>query len=70
MTGDGYVRMVGRTQGVVGELGRGLLVRDEDAVMEPVNLETLSIGPLFNKVDYRRLYWEIKKTPFFRYTPV
>ena len=36
----------------------------------PVNLEILSVGPVFREVDYRELWAYIKKPPFSRHAPL
>ena len=66
----GSVNMIARIPGAVGELGNGVTQKPEDAVKEPVRLEILSIGPLFKEVDFRRLYWDIKRAPFFKHVPI
>jgi hypothetical protein len=70
MREEGSVNMVARVTGTVGELGKGMVQRPEDMVREPVSLEILSVGPLFREVDLRRLYWDMKKVPFFKHVPI
>lgn len=66
----GSVNMIARVTGVMGKLGKGVAVRPEEAVRGPVRLEILSVGPLFREVDFRRLYWDIKKAPFYKHVPM
>ena len=66
----GSVNMIARVTGAVGELGKGVPQKPEDAVREPVRLEILSIGPLYREVDFRRLYWHIQRAPFFKHVPI
>ena len=63
------VNMVARVTGAMGELGKGV-IQTEDRVREPVRLEILSVGPLFREVDFRRLYWDIQRAPFFKHVPI
>ncbi len=66
----GSVNMVSRVTGVMGQLGKGMAQGQEDAVREPANLEILSVGPLYRELDLRRLYWNIKRAPFYKHVPI
>jgi hypothetical protein len=57
------IKMVRRVGGVMGELGRGL------RSLGPLNVEVLSIGPLFQELDRRWLEADMRKTEFCRYDP-
>ncbi|MBU0591385.1 hypothetical protein KKF81_00050 [Candidatus Micrarchaeota archaeon] len=69
MNAVGSVRMVGKTPGIMGELGR-ITKSDEELIQEPINIEILSLGPLFNQIDYGRLYWQTQRAPFFKHVPI
>ncbi len=58
--------MVRRIRGVMGELGRG--VKKEAA--GNINVEVLSVGPLFRELDLRHLQPYLEKPLFFRHVPV
>jgi hypothetical protein len=70
MRETGSVNMVSFVRGTVGELGKNEKGFEEEKVEEPVNLEILSVGPLFQEVDHKRLYWQTKKAPFFKHVPM
>lgn len=62
--GGGPVNMVRRIRGVMGELGRGVNVENA------INVEVMSVGPLFRELDMRRLHYYIERPAFFRHAPV
>jgi hypothetical protein len=62
--GGGPVSMVRRIRGVMGELGRGVNME------RPINVEVLSVGPLFRELDMRRLHHYMERSAFFRHAPV
>jgi hypothetical protein len=49
---------------VMGELGKGVNMESG------INVEVLSVGPLFRELDMRRLHYYIEKSAFFRHAPV
>jgi|GEM_PF-2225840 len=59
------IKMVRRVGGVMGELGRGLKAIGK----EPLNVDVLSIGPLFQELDRRWIEADMKRTDFCRYGP-
>jgi len=62
------VKMVRRVGGIMGELGRGL--RALPGKVGPLNVDIISVGPLFQELDRRFLSDDIRKTPFCRITPM
>ncbi len=59
------IKMVRRVGGVMGELGRGL----KSNAKKPLNVDVLSIGPLFQELDRRWLEADMKKSDFCKYGP-
>ena len=59
------MKMVRRVGGVMGELGRGV----GRFSRRPIDVEILSIGPLFQELDRRWLEADMRRTPFARYEP-
>jgi len=62
--------MVPRVRGIMGELGRSGRLMPEEADHEPINVEIISVGPVFQELDYRDLYWDIQRPPFFKHVPI
>lgn len=69
MREEGQVNMIRMVSGVQGELGRDARYMPEER-QEHVCVEIFSIGPLFQELSYRQLYWDIQKPPFFRHVPI
>jgi hypothetical protein len=61
------IKMVRRVGGVMGELGRGLRALSKK---RPIDVEVLSVGPLFQELDLRWLYMDLQRPPFFRHAPI
>lgn len=62
----GSVNMVSRVSGVMGKLGK----RSAEGADGPVSVEVLSVGPLARDVDYKRLYWDMIRAPFYKHVPI
>jgi hypothetical protein len=60
------MKMVRRVGGVMGQLGRGIKTWSGK---RPIDVEVLSIGPLFQELDRRWLEADTRRAPFSRYPP-